>query len=443
MGFTYNINNQKKDKSSGHFLFICHPLGSIITTFISTFLVAYISEFSKNAAGTIDTFKYVYNVGIYYLCVYATFLATYWIFSWLTDITNRVWIYRASQLVRLAFLLLVIFDGANLARMLPLAGFLYGLSESCYYGSYNVLKQEMVSRKVMSKYSILITIASKSMDIIVPVTLGAIISASDYKQASIYVAAVLAIITMLSFGIKAKKPEGSRYSLKEYFQKLKQHPKARERIMFIYKTSVVYGFTKITNNLLTICIMLQFGSSLSLGSITSIIGAITIVEIMLATKLTKPSKRNWLYIAVVAMPLISSVLYVITASYVTVIIYNLLMAISKIIFSAFFDVYRNSTLKEAGLYSEISEHQTVVESLLSISRVLSFAILILVGMLKSLLVFQILLVVFSLSYSGVNFGLMLYENKFLKLQHYGIKDPTPEQQEKNFKLVLEKLKKDW
>ena len=437
MGFTYNANNQKKDRLSGNCLFVCHTLGAVITTFVSTFLVAYIYKFSK------DTFDYVFNVGVYYICVYATFLLTYWFFSYLTDKTNRVWIYRSAQIIRLVFIITIIFYGEKLAHMLPLAGFLYGLSEACYYGSYNVLKQEMVSKKVMSKYSVISTIASKSMDIIIPVTLGALIKVSTYEQTSIYVAAILGLITLLSFGIRSKKPDGSGYSLKEYFQKLKAHPKAKQKMMFIYKSSFIYGFTTITNNLLTICIMLQFGSTLSLGSITSIIGAVTIVEIMLVTKFTKAAKRNWLYAIVVATPLISSILYVAYASYVTVIIYNFLMAVSKIIFSAIFDIYRNSTLKEAGLYSEISEHQTIVESLLGIARVISFTVMILVGLLKNLVVFQILLVVFSLSYSAVNFCLFLYEKKFLTLQGSGLIEPTEKQQEKNFQVVLNKLKKDW
>ncbi len=437
MGYSYNIHSQKKDKMSSNFLFICHPLGAVVTTFVSTFLVAYIFEFSK------DTFDYVFNVGVYYICVYATFMLTYWFFSFLTDKTNRVWIYRSAQILRLAFIILIIFYGKHLAQMLPLAGFLYGLSEACYYGSYNVLKQEMVSRKIMTTFSILITIASKMMDIIVPITLGALIHISTYEQTSIYVAAILGLITLLSFGIKSKKPEGSTYNIKTYFSKLKEHPKARQKILFIYKTSFVYGFTTITNNLLSICIMLQFGSSLSLGSITSIIGAVTIVELMLITKFTKPTKRNWLYSIVIALPLLSSILFVITSSYITVIIFNLLMAISKIIFSAIFDIYRNSTLKEAGLYSEISEHQTIVETMLAVARVLSFAIMIFVGMLKNIVVFEILLVVFSLSYSGVNLCLMIYENKFMKINSLGIIERTPREKEIQFKRIIKKLKKDW
>lgn len=365
---------------------------------------------------------------------------TYWFFSYLTDITNRVWIYRLAQLIRLVFIITIIFYGRQLAQLLPVAGLLYGLSESSYYASYNVMKQEMVSRKIMSKFSILITIASKIMDIIVPVTLGALIHVSTYEQTSIYVAAVLGIIILLSFGIRAKKPEGSNFGLKNYFKKLKANPKSNKKINHIYKTSFMYGFTTITTHLLSICIMLQFGSSLSLGSIKSIIGVISIAGLILMTRFTKPAKRDWLYITVMLLPLVSSILFVITSSYTTVIIFNLLMAISNIVFSAIFDIYRNGTLKEAGLYSEIAEHQTVIESLLCVSRVISFTLLILIGLLKNLVVFEIMLVIFSLSYSGTNLYLWIYENKFLRVSEDEIIHRTQKEEEKQFNKIIKSLK---
>ncbi len=437
MAYAYNINNQKKDRLSSNCLFTCHTLGAVISIFVSTFLVAYIYQFSAN------TFEYIKNVGFYQISVYGTFLLTYWFFSYLTDRTNRVWIYRLAQVIRLVFVIVIIFYGKQLAHLLPLAGFIYGLSEACYYGSYNVLKQEMVSRKSMSKFSVLTAISSKGMEIIIPVTLGALIQISTYEQTSIYVAAILGLIIILTFFIRAQKPNGSNFDLKGYIKKLKVKNEPNRKIKFVYKATLVYGLTTITSNLLTICIMLQFHKTLSLGSITSIIGAIAIIEIMLVTRFTKASKRDWLYIIVILLPLFSSMLFAIYPSIYTVIVYNLLMAVSKIIFSAIYDIYRNSTLKESGLYSEIAEHQTVVESLMTVTRVLSYAVLILVGLLKNLIVFKILLVVFSLSYSGVNFSLMLYERKFLRVSADGTIARTPKEEEQQFNKIIAKLKKDW
>jgi hypothetical protein len=438
MGYTYDINNSKMDKTSSNCLFACHTLGSVISVFVSTFLVAHIYEFSS------DTFDYITNVGIYQICVYSTFLLTYWLFSYATDNSNRIWIYRLAQIVRLVFVITIIFFGQNLAHLLPLAGFIFGLSEACYYSSYNVLKQEMVSRKTMTQFSTFITISCKTMDAILPITLGALIQASTYQQTSIYVAVVLGIIIFLSLWIKAKKPDGSEYSLKKYFNKLKEHPNAEKKIKFIYKATVVYGCTTITGNLLNICIMLQFGSSLSLGSITSIIGAIAVVELFLVTKFTKPAKREFIFYPVILFPLISSIIFVVYPSVVTVIVYNLLMAVSKIIFSAIFDIYRNGTLKEAGLYSEIAEHQTIIESTYAIVRVFTYGLMIAVGALKNLVVFKILLVVFSLSYSGVNICLLLYERKFMRTGKDGTVELTPREQEVQFEKIIAKLKnKNW
>ena len=436
MGYTYDITTSKRDNTSSNCLFACHTLDTITTLFVSTFLVAYIYQFSKN------TFEYIFNVGIYYISLYAVFLIAYLIFSYITDLTNRIWIYRLGQLIRLVFVVSIIFFGQELAQMLYLAGGIYGISEACYYASYNVLKQEMVSRKVMNKFSVFITISGKCMDIIVPITLGALISISTYEQASIYVAVIIALILILSFFVKAKRPENSNFSLKNYFKVLKEHPDAREKIFFMYKVSIVHGFTTITSTLLNVCIMLQFGSSFSLGSITSIISAVTIVELVLVTRFTKPAKRDWLYYIVMFIPLFSSILFTVYPSVVTVIVFNLLMMISKMFYTVVYDMYRNSTLKEAGLYSEIAEHQTVVEVLLAFFRVVSFAVMIVVGLLKNLLVFKILLVVFSLSYSATNLGLMLYEKKFLKASPEGIVNLTPREQEQEFQRIIQKLKKN-
>lgn len=437
MAYSYDITNQKKDRVSSNCLFACHTLGAVINVFVATFLVAYIFQFST------DTYDYIFKVGIYQICVYATFLLTYWFFAYITDNTNRVWIYRLAQLIRLIFLIVIIFYGQELAQILPLAGFLYGLSESCYYGSYNVLKQEMVSRNSMSNFSVFTTVGTKAIETLIPVTLGALIQVSTYAQTSIYVAVILSIIIIISFWIRSQKPQGSTYNLRAYFKKLNKKPKSKEKIFFLYKTSLVYGFSTITNNLLSICIMLQFGSTLSLGSITSIIGVVTIVELLLVKKFTKPAKRNWMYVTVILSPLVGSLLFVITASYWTAIAYNLLLSISKIIFSVIFDIYRNGTLKEAGLYSEIAEHHTIVESLLSVSRVISFAIMILVGLLQNLLAFEILFVVFSLSYSAVNLCLMIYEKRFLSVNEDGTISHTKKEEEKIFNKVIKKLKTEW
>ena len=83
-------------------------------------------------------------------------------------------------------------------------------------------------------------------------------------------------------------------------------------------------------------------------------------------------------------------------------------------YQTLFDIHRNSTLKEAGLYSEIGEHQAIVEGLLNASRILSYIVLLVVGLIKSELVFRIVFVVFMLGYTATLIAIALYEKKYYK-----------------------------
>lgn len=431
--FRYDINATKIDKTSSRNLFLCHSMSKIIKLFCSTFLIAYIYSFS------IDTFDYIKRVSVFYLAVYGTYLLTNWLFSLITDNTNRIWVYRASIIVKLIFVLVIIFYGKNLANMLILSGILYGISESCYYSSYNVLKQEMVSRKIISKYSIFSTICETAIDIILPFTLGALIQISNYTEISIYIAVIVSIMLVLSFFIKSKKPYDSKYSIPQFIKKLKANPQTHKKVKFLFFITFIYGLTTAVKTTLNICIMLQFNSTMSLGGITSIIGAITIVELLLINKFTKPAKRNYLYIITAILPIISSIIFIVYPSMATIIIFNLLSAGSRIFFGTFYEVCRNGILKEAGLYSEIAEYEAIVEDLFAWARVISFSILMLVGLSYNATAFNIMLIILTLSYTITAVCVMIFENRYTKFPE--VNNLSEKQQEKNFQKVVKNIYK--
>ena len=56
-------------------------------------------------------------------------------------------------MVNTIFILAVVFLGKNLAEVVILAGLLHGFSEACYWCSYNLMKNELVSKHAVAKYS--------------------------------------------------------------------------------------------------------------------------------------------------------------------------------------------------------------------------------------------------------------------------------------------------
>ena len=408
MAYTYDITKSKSDKTSSGCLLACHIILCIVELFLSTFLVAHIYDLSS------DINEYIFNVGVYYIWTYLSMLIIYYVLSIFVEKTNRVWFYRIGLLFGAGLVLLVVFCGQNIASMLTLAGILYGTFHAFYYASYNVIKQEMVSRNSMKKFATMSTVLSKVMNIVAPIALGALIEVSTYTQVSIYVLIICAIQIAISFGIKSQKPSGSKFDMKGYFKKLKENPEVGKKLKFLYCIYCIYGFTTVVTPLMNICIMMQFGSSFSLGTITSVFAVVSTILLVLVSRFTVENKRNWLYIISSILPVATCILFVAMPNVTTLMIYQAGVSIAGSIYPLIADIYRNATLKEAGLYSEIAEHHTVIESLLCIFRVIGFGIVILLGAIGSQLLFNIFLVIFVLSNTGVLLGLMMFENKYRK-----------------------------
>ena len=84
--------------------------------------------------------------------MYVAVAVAYFIMSPIVQKTNRIWIYRLALALRAILVIFVVFFGENLADMIVFAGALNGISYGCYLASYNVIRQEMVSRNSMNSF---------------------------------------------------------------------------------------------------------------------------------------------------------------------------------------------------------------------------------------------------------------------------------------------------
>ena len=215
----------------------------------------------------------------------------------------------------------------------------------------------------------------------------------------------------VSFVVKAKKPENSNFDLIDYFKRLKQNPPMYFKIKSVYKVSIIYGTTSVLSTLMSVCIMLQCGSNLSLGAITSVVGVSVVLTAILFSRFTKEGHRNSLYILFSLFPIIGAVLFVCLPSLTTVIIFNFCAAISGTLFKVHYDIIRNRDLKEAGLYQDISEHQAMIEFILCFVRMITYALVVLLSFSNSQIIFDIMLILFSILYALNLIAMIIYETK--------------------------------
>jgi len=403
MTYTYDISTSKKDNRSTVCLSVCHLLFSIISLFTSTFLVAHIYSLTD------DIFEYTLNVALYEFSAYIVMLIAYYLFSFWVDKSNRIWVYRVGNIINTIFVIITIFFGKDLAKIIVLAGALKGLSHAAYYASYNVLKQEMVSRKSMTNVVGVLTILGKVVNLVCPIVLGALIDVSTFSMVAIYVAVISVALLVVSFFISAKKPQNSGFSVRNYLKRLKTNEKFKVKTKKLYVICIFFGFFSVSSSLLSVNIMMQFGSNFSLGAITSIFALVSIVTLILFKRFTKPGGRSWILILGTILPSVSSILFAAWPNIATLIIYHLCVNLTKPLGGMLIDIYRNKNLKEYGFYQDIAEHQCVVESILQFSRIASYGLLILFSLFKNYILLQIAFVVFACLFSIMNVLLMKYE----------------------------------
>ena len=404
--YVYDINRKHSDKSSKNFLLACHIFKKITSLFVSTFLIGHIYSFSG------DIFGYIRNVAVFNIFVYLSMMLFYMLFSIFVDKTNRVVFYRISIVVTTVLVIIIIAFGKELAQLLILAGSLHGLSEALYYSSYNVIKEEMVGKSSIGKYVTLTTVLLETVNTICPILLGLLIDVTTYSETAIVVSVICAIQFGLTFGIKCQRPKDSHYSLREYKQQLKTSPVAKE-LKFLYITCLVYGVTSLTSMLINVYVMMNFGSNFSLGAITAIYSLMAVVSLLLFKRFTTTHNRKPVFISCTTLIVLAGIIFVTFPCKATVIMLNIVIAMTATLHADLLETYRFSILKQAGLYDQIAEHQTLIENRFNISRTLSFILLLIVSLFKNDLVLSIFIVIILAILSSVQILLLFFEKKYI------------------------------
>lgn len=410
MEYSYSACEKKNNNTAFNCLLATHTLNAIVSLFVSTFLIAHIYSFNG------DTYSYLFNVAIFNITYYLGYACLYIPISKIVDRTNRVVMYRIGIVVKTLLVISFIFFGKSLAKLLVLAGVMNALGDSLYYSSFNVLRQEMVSRKQSGNFASVYYILAKIVEVVCPVILGMLIDSITYSCTAVVVLAVCVAQIVISVFVKSKRPEGSKYNLTEYIRILKSKKGVNKKISYMYVISAVYGVSYLLTALMNVCVMLEYGTNLSLGFITSVFSLGAIFVIILMSRFTKAGKRSWLFIVCGLLPVIASVIFAININKFTLVLLNGLYLLTAIVFRVLFDEHRNSTLKEAGLYNEISEHHSIIEVCAGISRGVCFALMLGVALIRNIALLKVMVVVTTFMCMMIHMLILVYEKKYLKIK---------------------------
>ena len=368
-----------------------HMLRMVLELFTSTFLTSHIISLSPdNIFGS-----GLFNVALLYISQYVAYILVYNINSYFVDKSNRVSFLRIGIFVNTCFLVAIVFWGEIIANWIVLAGAICGISNAFYYSSYNVMKNELVNRIYMKKYSILTTIITNLINVIVPTILGLLIDISSYSTISIYIIIMTAVQFIISLFIKSKKPTGSKLEIKKYLKYLKNNPDDKNKIKYTYYNGMLAGIKTTYKIVIIILTIFAFKTNLSLGILSSIFSAITIGLLIIYRKTESNQKINKLliYLLIGFMPFITCVLFSIWSTKAMFVILNCFLTIA-IYFSDYFgDAERDAIIKNLGKFEYIAEHNVIIETIKYIISIFVYLLFIVIAYFGNITAFKILLII--------------------------------------------------
>lgn len=373
-------------------LIVVHGLKCILGVFTTTFLVSYIVSLSpENIMGT-----GVMNIGLLHLSQNIVFITVYIVLTYFVDKSNRVSLLRFGILVNCALLVCLVFFGETIAKWILLAGTICGVSDAFYYASYNVIRNEMNRKSNITRYNIISSVTGNVINIIVPTILGFLIDISTYSTIAIYVVILSLVQFFITYTIKAVKPEGASFEMKEYLNYLKTDKFAFSKLKHVYYNALLGGFKSTFHILVIILTVYAFKTNLSLGILTSLFSIVTTVLLLIYKKCENSPKLNTLvlFMTISIATFIMSVIFVLWINYATLILLNLMLTITIQLSEYSSNCSRDANIKLLDKYEYIAEHQLMFEFLLTIMRIVAFGIFIFVGLFNNIVAFSIMLVIY-------------------------------------------------
>lgn len=361
----------------------------ILELFTSTFLTSHIISLSPdNIFGS-----GLFNVAILYISQYIAYILIYSINSYFVDKSNRVNFLRIGIFVNACFVVAIVLWGEIISHWIVLAGAICGISNAFYYSSFNVMKNELVNRIYMKKFSILNTVFTNLINVIFPTLLGLVIDVSSYSTIAIYVVVIIVIQFVISLFIKAPKPSDSKLEVMKYLRYLKENKSDRNKIKYTYFNGLLAGIKTTYKIVIIILTIFAFKTNLSLGLLSSVFSLITIGLLILYRKAEDKPKTNKLliYLTVGTLPLIACIIFMIITNKATFIILNCFLTIA-IYFSDYYgDAERDAIIKNLGHFEFIAEHNLIHDVMKYFVSIIVYIMFIVVASFESITAFKILL----------------------------------------------------
>lgn len=285
---------------------------------------------------------------------------------------NASIIYKSSfPLLILTIALLLIFK-EKIVKYIFIIKFIESIAEMCYSVPYELIIIGSNNNKTMSSFVANVNILSGIATILTPIFSGFIIQEFSYYMLFIILMIEALIIIGVSFKIKDCTVSDKKLEIKKFFNmtKDKKHIQDIYKCMFYRRISSQGAMTE----LLPIILFLRLGTEMDFGTYNSVFAIISILSLQVLKIINNKNIKKGFYPYLAILIFVSSLLVVYNASFLTLLIYYILMnSLGTIIESESCSIVY-AAIKTDNLVDYKKEHILIYNIYMTIGQIISYSL---------------------------------------------------------------------
>lgn len=285
---------------------------------------------------------------------------------------NASIIYKSSfPLLILTIALLLIFK-EKIVKYIFIIKFIESIAEMCYSVPYELIIIGSNNNKTMSSFVANVNILSGIATILTPIFSGFIIQEFSYYMLFIILMIEALIIIAVSFKIKDCTVSDKKLEIKKFFNitKDKKHIQDIYKCMFYRRISSQGAMVE----LLPIILFLKLGTEMDFGTYNSVFAIISILSLQVLKIINNKNIKKGFYPYLAILIFVSSLFVVYNASFLTLLIYYILMNSLGIIIESESCSIVYAAIKTDNLVDYKKEHILIYNIYMTIGQIISYSL---------------------------------------------------------------------
>ena len=351
------------EKENRKYIAIISFLRSFIRVFFSIFFNVYILKIVNN------DFSFIIKYSLF--GVFVDFIVCYIILKFINSKNAKI-IYKASFPLLILTIILLLFFKERIVNYILVFKTLERLSEGFYSIPYELIVIGSNDNKTMSSFIANINILSSIATILTPIFSGFIIQEFSYYMLFVILVIEASIIIFISFKIKDFTVSDKKLELKKFLNltKGKKHIQDIYKCMFYRRISSKGAVTE----LLPIVLFLRLGTEMDLGTYNSAFAVLSILSLQVLKIINNKKYKKTFYTYLAIIIFLSSLLVVYNTSFITLLIYYILMnSLGTIIESESCSIVYES-IKTDNLIQYKKEHILTYNIYMAIGQTISYVL---------------------------------------------------------------------